>query len=82
MAVTTAGMRDFQAFVAAHAERLKGGRVAMVAGTDLVYGMFRMWELRREGLGYGVRVFRNFDEARAWVAPAPGPVGYAPGGCQ
>jgi hypothetical protein len=67
MAITPEGQRRLAALAAGQLERLRGGRVAMVARTDFVYGMFRMWELQREGLGYEVQVFRDLAEATAWV---------------
>jgi hypothetical protein len=67
MAMTLHGQDRLMALVAASAERLKGGRVAMVASSEVTYGMFRMWELRRERLGYEVRVFREPAHALSWV---------------
>lgn len=67
MAVTAAGQRKLAAYAAASAQRLRGGRVAMLASTEVTYGMFRMWEIQREGLGYAVSVFRDFEEARQWL---------------
>jgi hypothetical protein len=67
MAVTADGQRRLETLAAAHLDRLRGGRVAMVASSDVAYGMFRMWQMRREGLGFEVQVFRDFDAARAWL---------------
>ena len=68
MAVTPEGHRRLAEIAAANVDRLRGGRVAMVAQSEITYGMFRMWELQREGLGYDVHVFRDADEALAWVS--------------
>lgn len=46
---------------------LRGRRVAMVAADDLTFGMFRMWELRREDIDYEVRVFWDFEEGLRWL---------------
>jgi hypothetical protein len=43
----------------------------MVASTDVCYGMFRMWELRREDLDYSVSVFRDVAAARQWLGFPP-----------
>ena len=67
MAVTPEGQARLADLAATRLDRLRGGRVAMVATSDLVYGMFRMWELRREELDYEVRVFRSVDEAMSWL---------------
>ena len=48
----------------------RGGRVAMVATRDDVYGMFRMWGIMREDLNYEVRVFHTMAEARDWLSAA------------
>jgi hypothetical protein len=67
MALTAAGLRQLADIVEGHAEKLRGGRVAMVAISDVTYGMFRMWELRREALNYEVRVFRDLEQAWTWL---------------
>jgi hypothetical protein len=47
-------------------------RRAVVVPTDLGFGMARMYEmLRQDGAG-GMRAFRDFDEARRWVAGRSG----------
>lgn len=68
LSVTANGQRNLAEFAAASAPRLRGGRVAMLASSTLTYGMFRMWELQRENLGFEVQVFRDFDEAVLWLA--------------
>lgn len=68
MAVTPDGQRKLAEVVGQHRGRLRDARVAMVAGSDVTFGMFRMWQLQRESLGYDVRVFRNLDDAMAWVS--------------
>ncbi len=77
MAITVDGQRRLADMAAAFVDLLRGGRVAMVAETDEAYGMFRMWEMQREGLGYDVHVFRDFAAAIEWVASDLAPVGRA-----
>ncbi len=48
-------------------DQLNGLRVAMVAPTDHIFGMFRMWELQRADLDYEVHVFRHYDQACHWL---------------
>jgi hypothetical protein len=43
-------------------------RRAVVVPSKLGLGMVRMYELWREGEGDHIRAFRDFDEARDWVA--------------
>ncbi|MBU0677739.1 MAG: hypothetical protein KJ626_06450 [Verrucomicrobia bacterium] len=40
----------------------------MLAGDDLGFGMFRMWELIREDVDYQVMVFRDYDKAIEWLS--------------
>jgi hypothetical protein len=42
-------------------------RRAVVVPTDLGYGMARMYEMFAEPHGAGVRVFRDYEQARRWV---------------
>ena len=42
-------------------------RRAVVVPSDLGFGMARMYEMLREGRGGGMRVFRDYGEARRWV---------------
>jgi len=45
-----------------------GGRWAVVAPRDLVYGMARMYQLIRSGAPYQIEVFRTHAEANRWLA--------------
>lgn len=67
MAVTPDGQRRLADLASTATDRLRGGRVAMVASTDVTYGMFRMWQLRRESMGFEVSVFRELAPALAWL---------------
>jgi stage II sporulation SpoAA-like protein len=63
--VTSAGVRSLatRALVFAAASKR-----AVVVPSDLGFGMARMYEMLREGRGGGMRVFRDYEEARRWVA--------------
>lgn len=41
--------------------------VAVIAPQDHVFGMARMWETLAESTGWTTRVFRDRDEAVAWL---------------
>ena|ERR1700733_4351115 len=41
--------------------------IAVVAPTDYVFGIARMWEVFAEQTGWARRVFRSRREAEAWV---------------
>ncbi len=46
----------------------EGGRWAVIAPRDLVYGMARMYQAIRSGAPYEIEVFRARDEALRWLA--------------
>jgi hypothetical protein len=46
-------------------------KVAIVAAVDVVYGLFRVFEVYRESKDFAVRVFRDFDEAQRWLQEGP-----------
>jgi hypothetical protein len=61
-------MRDFGKFVAGLRPIRGGGRSAMVANDDAVFGTFRVHQLLNQSLvSYEFHVFRDFDEARRWL---------------
>lgn len=42
-------------------------RVALVSTSDVAYGLSRMWQVFREGAAPTIAVFRDRDDAIAWV---------------
>ncbi len=61
-------MREFGKFLAGLRERRGGGRSALVANDDAVFGTFRIHQLLNQTLvSYEFHVFRDFDEARRWL---------------
>ena len=61
-------MREFGKFLAALSERRGGGRSAMVATHDAVFGTFRIHQLLNQPVvSYEFHVFRDFEEARRWL---------------
>lgn len=61
-------MREFGKFLAGLKERRGGGRSAMVANDDAVFGTFRIHQLLNEAqVSYEFHVFRDFDDARRWL---------------
>lgn len=57
-----ATVHRFQAFV-------EGGRMAVIADQPASFGLARMYESLVEPTAFEVRVFRDPDEARAWIDP-------------
>jgi hypothetical protein len=53
----------------------EGSRRAFVAGTDVVFGMIRMFEMLRDDFPDQIRVFRDIDDARAWLGLPARPAG-------
>ncbi len=54
------------------ARLLPSARIAIVASSDVVYGMARMWQAHMEGSGWTSRVFRHRSEAIAWLKDKTG----------
>ena len=63
------GQEKLVVLAATRASQLQGGRVAMVATSDVTYGMFRMWEVQRSEIDYEVQVFHEIEKARNWLIP-------------
>ena len=45
----------------------QGAIVALVASQDLIYGLSRMWQVLSEGTNWETMVFRNREDAEAWI---------------
>lgn len=43
------------------------GRCAVLAASDVVFGLVRMYEAYSEGAPIEVRAFRDYDQAMAWL---------------
>lgn len=65
--VTPQGTARLGALLAPHRKALSGYKAAMLATRDLVYGLFRQWELSRGALGYDLKVFRDEAQALLWL---------------
>ena len=65
--VTPQGIARFIQFDQMHSEALNGHKLALVVPTDFVFGMGRMYQQRVDGEVSSVQVFRDQDEARAWL---------------
>jgi len=61
-------VREFGKFMTGLRQRRGGGRSAMVANDDAVFGTFRIHQLLNEAqVSYEFHVFRDFDEAQRWL---------------
>ncbi|HLA90041.1 MAG TPA: hypothetical protein VJL28_06395 [Gemmatimonadaceae bacterium] len=69
--VSTAGVSLFAAHDGLHASDLGAHQIAIVVGTDEVFGMARMYQSVTEANLPGVQIFRDMDEARRWLGLAP-----------
>lgn len=52
--------------------------VAVVAPSDVAYGMARMWQVYVQSTGWDTYVFRNQTEAQAWLATQHGEARQSP----
>jgi len=64
-------LRATAAFFAERADRIR--RIAILAPTDLSYGLMRMGATFGETMGLVVGVFRSLDEAMRFLAGGAGP---------
>jgi hypothetical protein len=62
-------LRDLAQHVAA-SDRRPGVRLAVVAPTDVMFGMARLYSAHREPSTMEVAVFRDLTEAHAWLGLA------------
>jgi hypothetical protein len=69
--VTTDGVMAMVAHDATNYHRVAGHRMALVVGSDEVFGMARMYGLRRGAAGEDVGVFREVADAEAWLGIGP-----------
>ena len=59
-------------FLGPYADRI-GGRCAVVAPTDVQFGLSQMGSVHSEGVGVTSRVFRSRQDALTWLKGAPAP---------
>jgi hypothetical protein len=68
ISVAAESVREIVRRVALHVDsRLVEGKLAIVASTDLSFGMARMYGMLRDDSPVEVRVFRKRDEAESWL---------------
>ena len=71
--LTADEIRDFSATTASNPSQGRGMRVAIVAPTDLTFGLARLYELSQSDTTNRICVVRTRGEAEAWLeAPADG----------
>ena len=72
--ITTGGIVQLAEFWRAAYDRIAGGKLALLAESDLGYGMARMYQAMRDDGPDTIAVFRGESEAFAWLADdAQGP---------
>lgn len=65
--VPTEAVRQMAAFLANEDVNIPDSRLALVAKTDAVFGMMRVFQAHREHSNVAIRVFRDRDEALRWL---------------
>ncbi len=63
---TSAQVRDMADFLSREAAGF-GSRLGMVTSTDVQFGLMRLGAAYAENEGVDAAVFRDYDEARAWL---------------
>jgi hypothetical protein len=67
----TAFAKSAAALLREHSALIDGCRWAAVAGRDALYGMARMFSTFSEGTCIQVAAFRDYEDARRWLAGDP-----------
>jgi hypothetical protein len=70
---SVAEIRGAAEYIGAYAPRV-GGRVAVLVGSDVQFGLARMGSVFSEGVGVEAEVFRDEIRALAWLGVPSGPV--------
>ena len=70
--LSSPGTRTSAAFVTSISEALGDGRWACVMGRDVDYGLARMFQALTDGTELEVMVFREIEEALAWLGSPEG----------
>ena len=65
--VTAAGVRAMVSLDATQAVKLKGHKLAIVTGQEVIFGMARMYQTLTEGNVSHVGVFKSHEEAATWL---------------
>ena len=65
--VTAEGVRRCVRLAEATEDKWSGSRWAIVADSDVVFGMARMYSILRSDGSAETEVFRDVEEARAWL---------------
>jgi hypothetical protein len=58
---------ELRAIVDVAKQHLPGGRMALAAQSDLLFGLSRMFGIHAEQAGFEAAVFKSRDEAIAWL---------------
>lgn len=66
---SSANINEMAAFIASFGKRFNN-RLALVAPSDLVYGLMRMSSAPADSFGIRVEIFRTYEEAREWLLTA------------
>jgi hypothetical protein len=66
--VSAEGVRELARFWHGEYDWMSGGKLAIVAPTDLAFGLGRMYQMLRDDGPDQIRIFREADEAWEWLA--------------
>jgi hypothetical protein len=70
-----ADIRRVAEYLGPYAKRI-GGRAAMVASSDVHFGLSRLGSVYSEGVGVDVQVFRDLESAITWLTSEPDEPGF------
>ena len=67
--ITSKSLKNVADGARVNTERFAGHRTAIVAATDVIFGMARMYEMLSDVAGSPVKIaaFRNIEDAKTWL---------------
>ncbi len=70
--VSADAVRELNEIAEAGEDAFAGSRWAIVANTNIVFGMSRMYQAVRDQAPYEIQVFREMEPARVWLEERAG----------
>lgn len=65
--ITTSQIRDLAAINVETSQFCSGARLALVAATDYVFGLARMWNVFVEASAWEIQIFHDRESAVTWL---------------
>jgi hypothetical protein len=70
--ISAEGVRELARFWRGEYDRIAAGKLAIVAPSDLAFGLGRMYQMLRDDGPDRIRIFRDMEEAWDWLGEPDG----------